>query len=375
VKIVLSSGRTPADAIPSGRHEIPGGRSTSPTWHGLVGQSKALRALFPKIERVAGSNVTVCISGESGTGKELIARAIHELSNRRDRPFITLDCTTIPEGLVESQLFGHKKGAFTGAVSDRDGVFSLAQTGTLFIDEISELKLPLQAKLLRVIQSREFSKVGANTPTRTDVRLIAATNKDLQKSVIAGTFREDLYYRIGVVGLRVPPLQERKEDIPLLVEHFVDRFSMVYKKAIRAIDPLAMDQLMALSWPGNVRQLQNFIEQAVVLAESDTLGAKDLFGEDHSVSRAEVSGTLHFELGLPLEEVERRYILETLQKLGGSRIGTAQLLGISLRCLQYKLKSYSTSAPGPEANGQTQTAIDRVDYADLDINEPVGDPS
>ncbi len=319
----------------------------APAYHGIIGGSPQMREIFSRIEKVAAGDANVCIHGESGTGKELIARAIHYASPRRDRPLITLDCTTIPEGLMESHLLGHVKGAFTSAVEHREGVFSLAHTGTLFIDELSELSLPLQAKLLRVIQTREFVLVGGTRPMRTDIRLITASNKDLKQEVEKGTFREDLYYRVAVFMVTVPPLRERKDDIRALVDHFLKKFTALYGKPIRRVEPAAMKRLLALRWPGNVRQLENFLEQAVVLAEGDTLSERDLFTGDHAVTPPAPGKGTTYEPGLPLREVERRHILHTLQKVGGNRTEAARLLGVSLRCLQYKLKEYVRDADLP----------------------------
>ena len=313
-----------------------------PAYHGIIGESSQMADIFARIAKVAVGDVNVCIHGESGTGKELIARAIHYASPRRDRPLITLDCTTIPEGLMESHLFGHVRGAFTGATEHREGVFSLAHTGTLFIDELGELSPSLQAKLLRVIQTREFSKVGGSKPIRTDIRLITATNKDLKAAVAQGTFREDLYYRVAVFMIKVPALRERTEDIPRLVDHFLQRFAGLYGKPVTQVAPVTLKRMMALPWPGNVRQLENFLEQAVVLAEGDTLTDRDLFAGDPSSAVAAPSPVLSglFEAGLPLSEVERRHILRTLHKVHGNRTEAARLLQISVRCLQYKLKAY-----------------------------------
>jgi DNA-binding NtrC family response regulator len=319
-----------------------------PSFHGIVGRSKQIQEIFTRIEKAAAGDANVCIYGESGTGKELIARAIHAASDRRDRPLVTLDCTAVPEGLMESQLFGHVKGAFTGAVEHREGVFALADTGTLFIDELCELSLPLQAKLLRVVQSREFVKVGGMKPIRSNIRLITATNKDPKKGVDAGTFRADLYYRVAVVMIKVPALRERRDDIPLLVEHFLEKFATAYKKPVRGVEPSAMERIVAMPWPGNIRQLENFLAQAVVLAEGDTLAERDLFVDD--VAAAPVASTnLQLEPGLQLREVERRYILRTLQRVQGNRTEAARLLGISVRCLQYKLKAYSQTGDEFEA--------------------------
>jgi len=331
----------------NGAGPSPGASGAAPlrTFHGMVAKSKQMLEIFSRIEKVATGDASICIYGESGTGKELIARAIHYSSDRRNGPLITLDCTAVPDGLMESHLFGHVKGAFTGAVDHREGVFSLAHTGTLFIDELCELSLPLQAKLLRVIQTREFGKVGGTRPIRTNIRLITATNKDPKRQVENGSFREDLYYRVAVVMIKVPPLRERREDIPLLVEHFLDKFTAVYHKPIRAVSRAVMDRLMACSWPGNVRQLENVLEQAVVLAEGDTLTDRDLSVEDCSFPVGGRPVPVQMEPGLPLREVERRYILRTLQKVRGNRTQAAKLLGISTRCLQYKLKSYFMEGP------------------------------
>ena len=302
----------------------------------IVGESAPILEIFSRIEKVASRDINVCIYGESGTGKELIARAIHTASPRRDRPFITLDCTAIPEGLMESHLFGHVRGAFTGAVDNREGLFSLAHTGTLFADEICELSLPLQTKLLRVIPTHEFLKVGGTQPIRSNIRLITATNKDPRNEVKKGTFREDLYYRIGVVMIEVPPLRERKEDIPLLVDYCLHKFSVAYNKPVRGITRDALERLMALPWPGNVRQLQNLIEQAVLFAGGETLTVRDVFADNHP----SMLPSLQLEPGLSLLEVERRYLINTLQQVRGNRTEAAKILGISLRGLHYKLKAY-----------------------------------
>src|SRR5262245_34605328 len=302
--------------------------------------------IFARIGKAAAGDVNVCIHGESGTGKELIARAIHYASPRCDRPLITLDCTTIPEGLMESHLFGHVKGAFTGAMEHRDGVFTLADTGSHFVDDLADLNLPLHAKLLRVIQTREFSKVGGTKPIRADIRLITATNKDLKVAVAQGTFREDLYYRVAVFMIKVPPLRERPEDIPRLADYFLRRFADLYGKPIARIAPETLERMIAFPWPGNIRQLENSIEQAVVLAEEGVLTDRDLFAGDFASAAAsagtsappDLSGL--FEAGLPLSEVERRHIIRTLHLTRGNRTEAARLLQISIRCLQYKLKEY-----------------------------------
>lgn len=316
-----------------------GGGGGSRRGYGIVGQSPQLQEVLGKIEKVAPGDANVCIAGESGTGKELIARAIHAQSTRWDRPLVTLDCTAIPEGLMESHLFGHVRGSFTGAVENRTGFFSLAHTGTLFIDEISELSLPLQAKLLRVIQTREFVKVGGSKPTRTDIRLVTASNKDLRRAVREGSFREDLYYRIAVVMIEVPPLGVRRGDIPLLVDHFLRKFSAAHHRRVPQLTGRALELLTTYHWPGNVRQLENCLEQAVVLSEEDRIDVDVLALGDGTPPRAG-EGRPPLPAGLTLRELEQQYILQTLQVVGGNRTQAARLLGISLRCLQYKLKAY-----------------------------------
>ena len=314
--------------------------------HGLVGQSKQLDEMLARLEKVAPSEANVCISGESGTGKELLAQAIHSLSPRADRPLVTLDCTAIPETLMESHLFGHVRGSFTGAVQDRTGFFTLAHTGTLFVDEISELSLPLQAKLLRAVQTREYVKVGDSKPTRTDIRLITASNKDLRRAVGEGTFREDLYYRIAVVMVEMPPLRDRQGDVALLAEHFVRKFAAAHRKPVPRLLPRALELLDSYDWPGNVRQLENCLEQAVVLCEDNRIDVRDLpLGVAAATERR---GTdTEWPSGLTLQELEHRYIVQTLVRVGNNRTQAAKLLGISLRCLQYKLKAYHQGSLGP----------------------------
>ncbi len=247
-----------------------------PHFPALVGTSPAMTEVLRRIGKVAASESTVCISGESGTGKELVARAIHYSGRRAKGPMVVLDCAAIPAGLMESEMFGHVRGAFTSAVSNREGIFELAHGGTLFLDEVAELSLPLQAKLLRVLQSRELRKVGGTHPIRVDVRIIAATNKDLWTLVAAGTFREDLYYRLAVLPLPLPPLRDRQEDIPLLVDHFLQQVTRRTKRRIRGVTASALELLRRYPWPGNVRELENCIERAAVLADGDVLDVQDL---------------------------------------------------------------------------------------------------
>ena len=344
----LSRARTARSTAAADAAGSPGGFTD------IIGESPQVREVFSKIEKVAAGTANVCIMGESGTGKELIARAIHYNSERRDRPLITLDCTAVPEGLMESHLFGHVRGSFTGAVENRDGVFSLAHTGTLFIDEISELPPPLQAKLLRVIQTREFVKVGGSKPIRTDIRLITASNKDLRRAVAEGAFREDLYYRIAVVMIQTPPLRDRRDDIPLLVKHFLEKFSAAHRKRIRGVTPRAMELLTSYPWPGNVRQLENCIEQAVVLCEDDTVDVEVLSLNETGTHR-DTDSSIRIRSGLTLRDVEQQYILRTLAETGGNRTRAARVLGISLRCLQYKLKAYAEG--GADTPAQPNRAV------------------
>jgi len=304
------------------------------TFADIIGDSEAMQAVYRAIGKVAQSDANICLYGESGTGKELIARAIHDSGRRQGRPFVVLDCAAIPEGLMESEMFGHVRGAFTSAVGDRVGVFQLADTGTLFLDEVAELPVSLQAKLLRVIQNREFRRVGSSHPVRVDVRIIAATNRDLVDLVKRGQFREDIFYRLDVISITIPPLRERKEDIPLLVEHFVKAFSGQGDKPIRGVSARTLRALLKYDWPGNVRELQNCIERAVVMAEGDVIDIGDPRQVLHPVMQGDRKGE-----GAPtLREMEKTFILGTLRQTRGNRTAAAALLGISLRGLHYKLR-------------------------------------
>ncbi len=313
----------------------------------IVGCSAVMQNLFKSVGRVAQSNATVLISGESGSGKEVIAKAIHENSLRKDQPFVRIDCGSIPEGLMESELFGHEKGAFTGAIAAKPGKFEVACGGTLFIDEVGDLPLPLQVKLLRAIQEREFERVGGNAVLRMDVRIIAATNRNLPEMVEQGRFREDLFYRLNVVPLHVPALRERAEDIPLLVDYFI-------KKAARAagcMTPLltqeARELLLRYSWPGNVRELANVLERAVVMSNG-VIDLPDVSGIANplltSTPRAEKSEEIVVPFAGTLREMthclEREIIIRTLKKHGGNRMRSAQALDISRRSLLYKLEEH-----------------------------------
>lgn len=321
----------------------------------VVGESTRMREIYTIIRKAAPWDANVCIEGENGTGKELVARAVHFSGPRRDHPFVTLDCSTIAEGLIESHLFGHVKGAFTGAVSSRQGVFAQGHTGTVFIDEITELAPHLQAKLLRVIQTGEFVMVGGSQPQRVNVRIITATNRDLRQAVAKGTFREDLYFRIAVVHIAIPPLRERRKDIPLLVAHFLREFmASGHRQDIRGLTPRAMTALINYAWPGNVRQLKNWIEQALVLADGDLIDLEHFPSLTRESSEVMGGPVPLAPLGLRLEELERWYVLETLRRVDGNRTKAARQLGISLRGLQYKLRRYGTNlggTVGPDVTG------------------------
>jgi two-component system response regulator HydG len=311
----------------------------------IIGKSSAMLKLLETVSQVAPSEATVLISGDSGTGKELIAGAIHFNSLRKNGPFVKINCAAITETLLESELFGHEKGAFTGADRRKEGRFSQAHGGTLLLDEVSEMSLMMQVKLLRALQEREFNRVGGETTIQIDVRVIAATNKDLKDQINEGAFREDLYYRLNVVELKVPPLSERKEDIPLLARHFLEAFAAKNRKEIKGFTPKAMDNLIHYSWPGNVRELMNAVERAVVLArssyldESDFPFMRDFFAENNEEDS--ISPEPHILQGeAPLEEIEKAAILKTLDAANGNKSEAARRLGITRKTLHKKLKAY-----------------------------------
>ncbi len=309
----------------------------------LLGRSPAMRAFLGQLEQVAATRSTVLLMGESGTGKEMAARALHYNSDRAERPFVVIDCAAIPETLQESELFGHTRGAFTGAVAAKRGLFEEAHGGTLFLDEVGDLSAATQAKLLRVLQEGTIRRLGDTRTIQVDVRIIAATNRDLPAEVRAGRFREDLFFRLNVLPLRLPPLRERPEDIPLLTEHFLRRFAAETGRPVRQIAPPALDCLMAYRWPGNVRELEHAIERAVLLSQGETLEVGDLppavqGGGGQGVEEAPLR--LRDAVARLNADLERGLIRRALARTGGNRTEAAVLLGISRRALLYKLKEY-----------------------------------
>jgi len=304
----------------------------------LLGESPKMKAVKELIATVAPTHSTVLICGESGTGKELVARALHQASPRRDRPFVSVNCGAFPETLLESELFGYIKGAFTGASSNRKGLIEYADSGTLFLDEIADMSVPMQAKLLRVLQERKVRPVGATEEVPVDVRLIAATNKDLQQLVRENRFREDLYYRISVIPVHLPPLRERREDIQRLALHFLQKFAAAMNKPIYKIEDQAMRRLEQHEWPGNVRELENAIERAVALAKDDEITVSMLVGRDSAPLLIPEGG---LDLERQVAELERRYLEAALQQAGGVRTRAAQLLHMSYRSFRHYAKKYS----------------------------------
>lgn len=303
----------------------------------LVGESPGMREVYSMIDKVAKTKATVLIQGESGTGKELVARAIHFRSPRREGPFIKLNCAALSEDLLESELFGHEKGAFTGAVSRREGRFELADKGTLLLDEISETSFSFQTKLLRVLQEGEFERVGGTRTLKVDVRIIATTNRNLKKLVEEGKFRDDLYYRLNVLPVYLPPLRERREDIPLLTLHFLKKYSRRNGLRLKSISKECLQMLKEYYWPGNVRELENVIERMVVMNEKEALLPQDFAFLNLSSQNLNLS----FPENLTLEEMEKKLIIETLRRTGGNRTKTAKILNISVRTIRNKLKKYN----------------------------------
>lgn len=316
-------------------------------FYDLVSHSPKMLKIFNLIKQVGSTKTNVLISGESGTGKELVARAIHKISARHDKPFVTINCSAIPESIMESELFGHVKGAFTGAITNKKGLFEIAHGGTVFLDEIGDLSPLLQVKLLRVIQEREFIPIGDTNTISVDVRIISATNKDLEQEVIQGRFREDLYYRLNVVHINLPPLRERREDIPILAQHFLEKYSQELGKDVRSLSSYALDVLMNYSFPGNVRELENIIERSVALENSNIILPESLIISKHKKeNKKEKLPTLQLTNdGLDLEkelgEIEKDLILQALKTSNGVIKKAAELLNLSFRSLRWKIQKYN----------------------------------
>jgi Nif-specific regulatory protein len=304
----------------------------------IVGTSRPMREVYAQVNQVAGANTTVLVRGESGTGKELIAHALHYNSRRAKKPFIKVSCAALPDSLIESELFGYEKGAFTGAQARKKGRFELAEGGTLFLDEIGDLNASTQVKLLRVLQEREFERLGGTQPVKVDVRLIAATNADVEGAMAAGTFREDLHYRLNVFAIFVPPLRERKTDVLLLADHFLDRYATEHGKQIKRISTPAIDMLMSYHWPGNVRELENALERAVLVSDGNVIHAHDL---PPSLQTGEASGTvMSISFSEAVEAYEKDLIEDALKTTHGNRVKAATLLQSTERIISYKVKKF-----------------------------------
>jgi two-component system response regulator PilR (NtrC family) len=328
----------------------------------FVGRSRIMLEIFETIRKTADSTSTVLITGESGTGKELVALAIHHESPRRTGPFVSVNCGAIPEGLMESELFGHVRGAFTGAVANSPGLFSAADGGTLFLDEITEIPQSVQVKLLRAIQERQIRRVGETRDVKVDVRLIAASNRDVTRAVADGLLREDLFYRLNVIPIHLPPLRERKEDIPLLVVHFIEKIARATGKAVRGIAPDALALLESSPWPGNIRELENVIERAIVLGNGDMITREALpatLGRPRETPESMPEFPDEgFDLESTLDRLERRYIQQALQRTGGNQTRAAGLLGLSFRQLRYKVRKHGLQGdPGTAAHDKAGSAI------------------
>jgi two-component system, NtrC family, response regulator HydG len=312
-------------------------------FEGVIGNSSAMHAVVAKLRQIAPTSASVLITGESGTGKELVAKALHINSPRKNKPFVPLNCAELSENVLESELFGHVKGAFTGADRDRIGRFQYANGGTLFLDEIGDMPIAIQVKLLRVLESGEIVRVGTNEPIKVNVRLISATHRDLTDAIAEGKFRQDLYHRLKVVSVKLPPLRERREDIPLLIEHFLKELTASHGKTITAVAPAVRKVLTAYSWPGNVRELKNTIESMIVIDTDGQLDLDDLTEDLQAITsstRSDGPAGVDSLVGQSLEEIEKHYIIETLKRTGGNREDTAKHLGIGERTLYRKIKEY-----------------------------------
>jgi two-component system response regulator HydG len=304
----------------------------------IIGKSPRMKELFEMLSMVAPTDATVLLLGESGTGKEIVANAIHQNSQRMEMPYVKVSCAALPETLLESELFGHERGAFTGAMSKKKGRFELADSGTIFLDEIGEMSLLTQTKILRVIQEMEFESVGGTKTIQVDVRIITATNKDLDEEIRKGRFREDLYYRLNVVPITIPPLRERKEDIPILAEHFLRIYREKNRRTITGFEPRVMDAFIRYPWPGNVRELENIVERTVIMCRRDMISTHDL--PPTITGSQQQEGESEFISGPKLEDVEREAIVRTLRHTGGNRTRTAIVLGITRKTLQNKINGY-----------------------------------
>ncbi|MDQ3265413.1 MAG: sigma-54 dependent transcriptional regulator [Myxococcota bacterium] len=310
----------------------------------FIGQSVAMRRVFELIEKVAPSKASVAISGESGTGKEVVARSIHNLSPRRDKSFIAINCASIPATLMESEIFGHERGAFTGADQRRPGVFELAHGGTLFLDEVGEIPIELQAKLLRVLEEGKLRRLGGKAELDVDVRVLCATNRDLKQEIKNQRFREDLFFRLNVFQVGLPPLRDRKEDIPMLAQHFIDKFNTESGKKVSGASPDALEVLKGYEWPGNIRELRNAVERAVILCDGELI-EKDQLPPDMAGKGPERQA-FKVPYGLTLDTIEKEYILGSLQRNGGNKARTAEILGVSEKTLYNKLNRYAAEARG-----------------------------
>lgn len=313
------------------------------TYYNLIGSSKKMKEVYDLIDRVKDIDSNVLITGESGTGKELVARAIHFLGKRKDKPFNVVNCSAIPANLLESELFGYKKGAFTGASEDRKGIIELSEGGTLFLDEIGDLDISLQTKLLRVIQNKEIRPLGSVNEIKADVRFISATNRNLKEMVKNNLFRKDLYYRLNVINIDMPPLRQRREDIPILVDHFIKKYNMMLNKNVKGITPEALEALERYEFEGNVRELENTIERAVALTRDDFIDIEDLptdfFEKENNVPQED--DIIKISIGESMKSVEKKLIKHTLEKYNNNRKRTSEVLGISERALRYKIKEYN----------------------------------
>ena len=353
------------------------------SFEGLVGKSSKMRAIFQLVERVAGTGSTIMISGESGTGKELIARAIHYNSGRGDQAFVSINCGALPDELLESELFGHMKGSFTGATASKKGLFEVANVGTIFLDEIGETSAAMQIKLLRVLQERKIRRVGGTEEIAVDVRVITATNQDLEQMVREKRFREDLYYRINVIPIRMPALREKPEDIRPLAEHFLAKYSALMGKETRGISEAALECLEAYQWPGNVRELENVVERAVALESSDVVQVESLPREVRTgkTHRGEIAVALPesgIDLDRHIEELRSRYMIEALERTGGVQTHAAEMLGMTFRSFRYFAKKYGLTGRdallGGDGPGREPETLDEPEAEDVDASRhlPVG---